>query len=46
METCTQKLDEVDRAILDQQEEGFARLRVKKGMDHIVGATILCSGTS
>jgi hypothetical protein len=28
IETYTYKLDEVDRAVLDGQEEGFARLHV------------------
>jgi len=43
VETYTYKLDEVDRAILDSQEEGFARLHVKKGTDQIVGATIVAA---
>lgn len=41
VETYTYKLDEVDRAILDGEEEGFARIHVKKGTDQIVGATIV-----
>jgi pyruvate/2-oxoglutarate dehydrogenase complex dihydrolipoamide dehydrogenase (E3) component len=36
-------LDEVDRAILDGEDEGFARVRVKKGTDTILGATIVSS---
>jgi pyruvate/2-oxoglutarate dehydrogenase complex dihydrolipoamide dehydrogenase (E3) component len=40
-ETFTFKLDEIDRAILDGEEEGFARVRVKKGTDTILGATIV-----
>jgi pyruvate/2-oxoglutarate dehydrogenase complex dihydrolipoamide dehydrogenase (E3) component len=40
-ETFTFKLNEVDRAILDGEEEGFARVRVKKGTDTILGATIV-----
>ena len=41
VETYTFKLDEVDRAILDGEEDGFARIHVKKGTDRIVGATIV-----
>jgi len=41
VETYTYKLDEVDRAILDGEEEGFARIHVKKGTDQIVGATLV-----
>ncbi len=43
VETYTCKLDEVDRAILDGQEEGFARVHVQKGTDKILGATIVAS---
>jgi pyruvate/2-oxoglutarate dehydrogenase complex dihydrolipoamide dehydrogenase (E3) component len=43
VETYTQKLDEVDRAILDGEEEGFARIHVRKGSDRIVGATIVAA---
>jgi pyruvate/2-oxoglutarate dehydrogenase complex dihydrolipoamide dehydrogenase (E3) component len=42
-ETFTCALDEVDRAILDGEEEGFARVRVKKGTDTILGATIVAA---
>jgi pyruvate/2-oxoglutarate dehydrogenase complex dihydrolipoamide dehydrogenase (E3) component len=42
-ETFTYKLDEVDRAILDGQTEGFARIHVKKGTDKILGATIVAA---
>ncbi len=41
MDTFTLNLNEVDRAILDGEDEGFARVHVKKGTDHIVGATIV-----
>ena len=41
MDTFTFNLDEVDRAILDGEDEGFARVHVKKGTDQIVGATIV-----
>jgi pyruvate/2-oxoglutarate dehydrogenase complex dihydrolipoamide dehydrogenase (E3) component len=40
-ETFAFKLEEIDRAILDGDDEGFARVRVKKGTDTILGATIV-----
>ncbi|TKS63010.1 MAG: mercuric reductase [Nitrospira sp.] len=43
VETYTYKLDEVDRAILDGEDEGFARIHVQKGTDKIVGATIVAA---
>lgn len=43
VETYTYKLDEVDRAILDGDENGFARIHVQKGTDKIVGATIVAA---
>ncbi len=43
VDTFTFKLDEVDRAILDGEEQGFARVHVKKGTDSIVGATIVAT---
>jgi pyruvate/2-oxoglutarate dehydrogenase complex dihydrolipoamide dehydrogenase (E3) component/uncharacterized membrane protein YdjX (TVP38/TMEM64 family) len=36
-------LKEVDRAILDGEEEGFVKILVKKGSDKILGATIVAS---
>ena len=41
VETYTYKLDEVDRAILDGEGEGFARVHIQKGSDKILGATIV-----
>lgn len=41
VETYTFTLDEVDRAILDGEEEGFARVHILKGSDKILGATIV-----
>ncbi len=41
VETYTYRLDEVDRAVLDGEEEGFARIHIRKGTDRIVGATIV-----
>ena len=43
VETYTYKLEEVDRAILDGEEEGFARVHIQKGTDKILGATIVAS---
>jgi len=43
VETFTYKLDEVDRAILDGEDEGFARVHVKKGTDQLLGATIVAA---
>ncbi len=43
VETYTYKLDEVDRAILDGEEEGFARVHLQKGADKILGATIVAT---
>ncbi len=39
--TLTVPLSEVDRAQLDGQSEGFARIHLKKGSDKILGATIV-----
>ena len=43
IDTFTFPLNEVDRAILDGEDEGFARVHVKKGTDHFVGATIVAA---
>ena len=43
VDTFTFPLNEVDRAILDGEDEGFARVHVKKGTDQILGATIVAS---
>lgn len=39
--TFTQPLSQVDRAILDSETEGFARVHLRKGTDEILGATIV-----
>jgi pyruvate/2-oxoglutarate dehydrogenase complex dihydrolipoamide dehydrogenase (E3) component len=39
--TITVPLSEVDRAVLDGQDEGFVRIHLKKGGDRILGATIV-----
>lgn len=41
VQTFTVPLSEVDRAVLDGEVEGFARVHLKKGSDRILGATIV-----
>jgi len=41
IETYTQELAHVDRAILDGETEGFVRIHVKKGTGRVLGATIV-----
>lgn len=41
IDTYTQPLAGVDRAILEDATAGFARVHVKKGTDKIVGATVV-----
>jgi pyruvate/2-oxoglutarate dehydrogenase complex dihydrolipoamide dehydrogenase (E3) component len=41
IDTFHQDLSTVDRAILEGQTEGFARVHVKKGTDQILGATVV-----
>ncbi|MEX0977336.1 MAG: mercuric reductase [Pirellulales bacterium] len=36
-------LSEVDRAVVDGQEEGFVKVHVSKGTDRIVGATVVAA---
>ena len=43
VDTFTFGLEEVDRAILDGEDEGFAQIHVRKGTDKIVGATIVAA---
>jgi pyruvate/2-oxoglutarate dehydrogenase complex dihydrolipoamide dehydrogenase (E3) component len=43
VETYTFNLDEVDRAILDGEDQGFARVHIQKGTDKILGATIVAA---
>ncbi|MGB7343540.1 MAG: FAD-containing oxidoreductase, partial [Pirellulaceae bacterium] len=40
-DTFIQHFKEVDRAILDGQDEGFVKVLTKKGTDKILGATIV-----
>ncbi len=39
--TFTQPLEEVDRAILDGEARGYARIVVEQGTDRILGATVV-----
>ncbi|MEM7051093.1 MAG: mercuric reductase [Acidobacteriota bacterium] len=41
VDTLTLPLDDVDRALLDGEEEGFLRVHVKKGTDKVLGATLV-----
>lgn len=41
LDTFVQPLNEVDRAILDGESDGFAKVHVKQGTDKILGATIV-----
>lgn len=41
IDTYTQEMSGVDRAILDGETEGFVRVHARKGKDEIVGATIV-----
>lgn len=41
IDTFTVELGDVDRAILDGQEQGFLKVHVRRGSDAIVGATLV-----
>jgi len=41
VDTLIQELRDVDRAILDGEDEGFVKVHVKKGTDTLVGATLV-----
>lgn len=43
VDTFTQELSKVDRAILDGETEGFVRVHVRQGTDEILGATIVAA---
>jgi len=43
LDTFTQEMARVDRAILDGEDEGFVRVHVRKGTDEILGATIVAA---
>jgi pyruvate/2-oxoglutarate dehydrogenase complex dihydrolipoamide dehydrogenase (E3) component len=38
----TQKLTEIDRAVLESQDRGFVKVLAAKGTDKIIGATLVC----
>lgn len=41
IDTFTQELAQVDRAVLDDAGRGFVRVHVRRGTDRIVGATVV-----
>jgi pyruvate/2-oxoglutarate dehydrogenase complex dihydrolipoamide dehydrogenase (E3) component len=41
LQTLTVPLGDIDRALLDGETEGFARVHLKKGSDTILGATVV-----
>ncbi len=41
VESLTLQLADVDRAVLDGEDEGFLRVHLKKGSDEILGATLV-----
>ncbi len=43
LDTYTPDLSKVDRAILDDEADGFVRVHVRKGTDQIVGATVVAA---
>lgn len=43
IDTYTQYFSDVDRAILEGQDEGFVKVHTKRGTDTIVGATIVAN---
>lgn len=43
VESVMVPLSDVDRAVLDGEEEGFLRIHLKKGTDRILGATLVAA---
>ena len=41
IDTFTIEMSQVDRAVLESEDEGFLKVHVKKGSDRIVGATLV-----
>src|SRR5437773_9255814 len=41
-DAIVQKLDEVDRAVVESESAGFAKVLAAKGSDKILGATLVC----
>ncbi|HVA15319.1 MAG TPA: mercuric reductase [Stellaceae bacterium] len=46
VKTFTVMMQDVDRAIIDRQGDGFVKIHVKEGTDKILGATIVASRAS
>lgn len=43
IDTYVQKLDGVDRAVLEEETEGFVKVHTRKGSDEILGATVVAT---
>jgi pyruvate/2-oxoglutarate dehydrogenase complex dihydrolipoamide dehydrogenase (E3) component len=43
IDTYAQKLEHVDRAILDGEDDGFVKVHTQRGSDQILGATIVAT---
>ena len=43
IDTYTQKFEDVDRAVLDGEEEGLVKVHCERGKDKILGATIIAA---
>lgn len=43
IDTYTQQFTDVDRAVLEGEDEGFVRVHTKRGTDKILGATIVAT---
>jgi len=43
VDTYVRSLSEVDRALLDGEDEGFVKIHVAKGADRILGATVVAA---
>ncbi|MBD8898321.1 mercuric reductase [Rhodanobacter sp. DHG33] len=41
VKTYTVPMHEIDRAVMDSEQEGFAKIHVQDGTDHILGATVV-----
>jgi pyruvate/2-oxoglutarate dehydrogenase complex dihydrolipoamide dehydrogenase (E3) component len=46
VKTFTIMMQDVDRAIIDGQDDGFVKLHIREGTDEIIGATIVASRAS
>jgi pyruvate/2-oxoglutarate dehydrogenase complex dihydrolipoamide dehydrogenase (E3) component len=46
VKTFTIPMHDVDRAIVDSEDDGFVKIHVRDGTDHILGATIVARGAS